>query len=241
MTAPPPPPTVRQYFLTKNGETFGPMQKEALAELLRNGQASQSDLVWFEGAADWLPIASLGTEILGGSAPPPIPQRPTPEFPPIKSPVEELEGMIRATLAKHPKVKKSFLGSSLTEKQRTYTNKLFPQIAKAQENILFAGNYSFGPMLRLGLAMTDKTFYSQTVVFMGFRRKKATPLGMINSLSVGFGAGKGLNRDQSGSDIAINGKCEGSFSSFTLPKKDEEMLKDLFAQIVSSGVLLKFR
>ncbi|MBT5321326.1 MAG: DUF4339 domain-containing protein, partial [Verrucomicrobiales bacterium] len=41
--------------ISRDGEQFGPYSPEQVQEYLAAGQLLPTDLVWYEGAADWVP------------------------------------------------------------------------------------------------------------------------------------------------------------------------------------------
>jgi hypothetical protein len=46
-------------FLSRNNQSFGPYSEEELLSQLRGGAVLQTDLAWWEGAATWVPVATL--------------------------------------------------------------------------------------------------------------------------------------------------------------------------------------
>jgi len=231
MSTPPPIPQPRQYHLTRNGEAVGPYEKIKLVEMLQGNQISETDLVWYDGAPNWMPISSIKSELIGLPQPPPIPQAP-PIPSQIQSPVHELQTLIQSALSRHPKVEETFLSSAMSDKNRGHLNAIFPMIAPNNEPLLLVGLYCHGPFARtpkLGIVITDRNFYSSTANAMGFPKTNITPLNALNTLAIDFGG-----------DLKINGKCIGALSA-ALPDSDEEMLKDLFTSINTTGILLKLR
>ena len=49
--------------ISRDGDQFGPYSPEQVQEYLASGQLLPTDLAWYEGAADWVPV----TEIAGGA------------------------------------------------------------------------------------------------------------------------------------------------------------------------------
>jgi GYF domain 2 len=47
------------YFLFLNGQQTGPYTEDQLRQFLAAGQIQATDFAWYEGLADWAPIASL--------------------------------------------------------------------------------------------------------------------------------------------------------------------------------------
>lgn len=64
-----------EVWIGRDGERHGPYQESDIRAWLRSGQVSPQDLGWYEGLADWQPLASLFPEVTaqqaaGGTAPP---------------------------------------------------------------------------------------------------------------------------------------------------------------------------
>ena len=77
--APPPPPTV-QYSVAVNGQTLGPFDMNALAQMVQSGQLTQQSQVWKQGMAGWVAAGTV-QELAGlfapaAGAPPPPPPAP---------------------------------------------------------------------------------------------------------------------------------------------------------------------
>lgn len=88
--APPPlpaaasePPDEREYFLDETGAASAPLTRDDVASRLAEGRASADTLVWFDGMADWAPLAETPLAALLSSTPPataaPAPVAPTSE------------------------------------------------------------------------------------------------------------------------------------------------------------------
>jgi len=237
MSIPPPIPQPRQYHLTRNGEAVGPYEKIKLVEMLQGNQISETDLVWYDGAPNWMPISSIRSELISSPQPPAIPQAPPiPQAPAIpsqiQSPIQELQTLIQSALSRHPKVEETFVSSAMNDKNRGHLNAIFPTIAPNNESLLLAGLYCHGPFARtpkLGIAITDRNFYSSTANLMGFPKTNIAPLNVLNTLAINYT-----------DDLLINGKSVGSLQR-AIPDSDGEMLKDLFTLINSTGILLKLR
>ena len=68
-----------QWYYSKNGTQLGPVTGDELRDKLASGEIFQTDLIWKEGMADWLPVSrvpefspsSLSDEGLPGQLPPP--------------------------------------------------------------------------------------------------------------------------------------------------------------------------
>jgi len=48
-----------EWFAARNGETFGPVAFNELADAARAGQLSKDDLVWCTAMESWLPAAEV--------------------------------------------------------------------------------------------------------------------------------------------------------------------------------------
>lgn len=64
-----------EVWIGRDGERHGPYQESDIRAWLRSGQVSPQDLGWYEGLADWQPLASLFPEVTaqqaaGGTTPP---------------------------------------------------------------------------------------------------------------------------------------------------------------------------
>lgn len=57
------------FFVTKNGQTYGPHEAEEIAVFLGTGEFLPEDFCWQEGWAEWRPISSM------------LPDRPLPAMP----------------------------------------------------------------------------------------------------------------------------------------------------------------
>ncbi|HET6431514.1 RDD family protein [Dyella sp.] len=72
-------------WIGRDGERHGPYKETEVRQWLRNGQASGDDLGWYEGLADWQPLATLFPEELKRTPdasyppPPPVSAQPLPQ------------------------------------------------------------------------------------------------------------------------------------------------------------------
>jgi hypothetical protein len=57
------PTRAMMIHISRDGDQFGPYSPEQVQEYLASGQLLPTDLAWYEGAADWVPV----TEIAGGA------------------------------------------------------------------------------------------------------------------------------------------------------------------------------
>lgn len=60
-------------YLTRNGQQTGPYTEQQLLEMVKVGAASNADLAWHDGLADWQQLDSI---ISFGAQPPPLPSQP---------------------------------------------------------------------------------------------------------------------------------------------------------------------
>jgi GYF domain 2 len=51
--------TDRRWYLSRDGQQYGPFSDSDLARFQGTGQLQPTDLVWREGLADWRPAADL--------------------------------------------------------------------------------------------------------------------------------------------------------------------------------------
>lgn len=58
------------WYYLKNGEQKGPVTKDFVQDLARNGQLLHTDLVWTEGMKDWLPATDVAELGMSRLAPP---------------------------------------------------------------------------------------------------------------------------------------------------------------------------
>jgi len=71
-----------EIWIGRNGERHGPYKEADVRQWLRSGQVAGDDLGWYDGLADWQPLASLFPEELSQAAsasPPPFSAAPLPE------------------------------------------------------------------------------------------------------------------------------------------------------------------
>jgi len=79
-----------QWYYSKNGTQLGPIGTEDIQSKLASGEIAQSDLVWKDGMADWLPagqIAELRVVLQATSPVAPAPSSPVVENSPYTPPV----------------------------------------------------------------------------------------------------------------------------------------------------------
>ena len=102
---PQPGPAV-EIHVNRSGTQFGPYLFKELKEYLKAGNLRFSDMVWFEGVPEWVPLSRIpgvaeGIESLGSAAPPPPKPPPTPAAPATPPPVQQV-APASAPLAKQP-------------------------------------------------------------------------------------------------------------------------------------------
>lgn len=65
-----------QIYLVENGKSVGPFELDDVRQRLQDGELKRSDLAWYEGLADWIPLSDVpGME--QAPPPPPPPARPS--------------------------------------------------------------------------------------------------------------------------------------------------------------------
>ena len=65
-----------QWFYSKNGQRFGPVDSSSLQQLASTGQIGVADLVWKNGMPEWLPasrVKGLFPQRVLAASPPPLP------------------------------------------------------------------------------------------------------------------------------------------------------------------------
>lgn len=74
---------MNQIHIARAGQKFGPFTLDQARDYVANGQLLATDLAWFEGATDWMPLHSVPglartTPPRSRPPPPPAPRRPSP-------------------------------------------------------------------------------------------------------------------------------------------------------------------
>ena len=64
--------TRMNYYLAREGQTYGPYPEESIPTMLQAGQLVPEDLLCAEGSSDWLPVNQIPA--FAAAAPPPIRQ-----------------------------------------------------------------------------------------------------------------------------------------------------------------------
>ncbi len=87
----PEPGPADEIHVNRAGQQFGPYLFNELKDYLKNGNLRFSDMVWFQGVPEWVPLSSLpgvseGIKTLGAAAPPPPKPPPAPAAPPAVPP-----------------------------------------------------------------------------------------------------------------------------------------------------------
>ena len=82
----PEPGPSTEIHINRSGTQFGPYLLKELKDYLKAGNLRFSDLVWFEGVSEWVPLSKIpgvadGLNSLGSAAPPPPKPPPTPAAP----------------------------------------------------------------------------------------------------------------------------------------------------------------
>ena len=91
----PKPGPATEIHINRSGTQFGPYLLKELKDYLKAGNLRFSDLVWFEGVSEWVPLSripgvaddlsSLGSAAPPPPKPPPVPAAPTALPPPVQS------------------------------------------------------------------------------------------------------------------------------------------------------------
>ena len=77
------------WYYTRGTERVGPLELDALKQLLATGQVSSTEMVWTEGMTEWVP--ATGVAALAGSVPVARPQMFMP--PPVRPDIGQDAGM----------------------------------------------------------------------------------------------------------------------------------------------------
>jgi membrane protease subunit (stomatin/prohibitin family) len=74
---PPPVPVQVMYYYAANGQQLGPVSFDKLKELFANRTINRDSLVWKQGLLEWTALKEIEElkAFLGGSTPPPLPQK----------------------------------------------------------------------------------------------------------------------------------------------------------------------
>ena len=84
----PEPGPATEIHINRSGTQFGPYLLKELKDYLKAGNLRFSDLVWFDGVAEWVPLSKIpgvadGLSSLGSAAPPPPKPPPAPAAPSV--------------------------------------------------------------------------------------------------------------------------------------------------------------
>jgi uncharacterized RDD family membrane protein YckC len=90
----PDPGAATEIHVNRSGTQFGPYLFKELKEYLKAGNLRFSDMVWFEGVSEWVPLSRIpgvaeGIESLGSAAPPPPKPPPAPAAPAAPPPMQQ--------------------------------------------------------------------------------------------------------------------------------------------------------
>ena len=91
----PDPGPATEIHINRSGTQFGPYLLKELKDYLKAGNLRFSDLVWFEGVAEWVPLSKIpgvadGLSSLGSAAPPPPKPPPAPAAPSVPPLVQKV-------------------------------------------------------------------------------------------------------------------------------------------------------
>ena len=89
---PPEPGPADEIHVSREGQRFGPYLVNEVKDYLKAGNLRFSDLVWYDGVVEWVPLSRVpgvgeGVETLHAAAPPPPKPPPPPAGPPQPPPV----------------------------------------------------------------------------------------------------------------------------------------------------------
>jgi len=84
---PPEPGSSDEIHISREGQRFGPYLVNEVKDYLKAGNLRFSDLVWYNGVSEWVPLSNVpgvgeGVETLHAAAPPPPKPPPAPAGPP---------------------------------------------------------------------------------------------------------------------------------------------------------------
>ena len=68
-----PPMNDTHWHYARGGDRYGPVDTARITDLIRSGRMVDSDLLWTQGWADWVPVAQVKDQFLQGAAPGPVP------------------------------------------------------------------------------------------------------------------------------------------------------------------------
>ena len=91
----PSPGAATEIHVNRSGAQFGPYLFKELKDYLKAGNLRFSDMVWFEGVSDWVPLSRIpgvadGIDSLGSAAPPPPKPPPAPAAPAAPPPMQQV-------------------------------------------------------------------------------------------------------------------------------------------------------
>lgn len=66
-----------EVWIGRDGQRHGPYKEDDVRQWLRRGELARDDLGWYEGLADWQPLATLFPDALAATPPPFAPAPPT--------------------------------------------------------------------------------------------------------------------------------------------------------------------
>jgi len=91
----PQPGAATEIHVNRSGTQFGPYLFKELKDYLMAGNLRFSDMVWFDGVSEWVPLSRIpgvaeGIDSLGSAAPPPPKPPPAPAAPAAPPPMQQL-------------------------------------------------------------------------------------------------------------------------------------------------------
>jgi len=171
----PEPGPATEIHINRSGTQFGPYLLKELKDYLKAGNLRFSDLIWFEGVSEWVPLSKIpgvadGLNSLGSAAPPPPKPPPTPTSPatpPLIQPVSPAPSALPEKVKASGESKEEKVPDiTSTEKPSFETENLAPHGARAIAGlvdglILFS---VVGILIGIAGAATE---FSGTLVFAG--------------------------------------------------------------------------
>ena len=93
----PMPGPASEIHINRSGTRFGPYLLKEIKNYLKSGNLRFSDMVWYEGISNWMPLSQIpgiaaGIDSLGSVAPPPPKPPPKPTSAPAPPPLQKGEG-----------------------------------------------------------------------------------------------------------------------------------------------------
>ena len=229
----PEPGAATEIHVNRSGTQFGPYLFKELKDYLKAGNLRFSDMVWFEGVSDWVPLSRIpgvaeGIDSLGSAAPPPPKPPPAPAAPAAPPPMQQAVPAKPAESNFEDNENEPEEDEPIDESGDDETTSLSSGLASHGSRVLAAlvdGSILFAVLgLLIGLvgAMTvfDFTLYLGAVV--GYFLLGWLYFGLTESSKAGGGIGKRMSK------IQVVKAADGSSPGFALISM-RSLLKILFS------------